>query len=207
MAPTLTRTDFGRSVDHGSAQRGEPARYRGARVPRVGSVRATGDQLLPWVVVDSAGVPVGPVSAFLRDLLACGSSPASCRSYGYDLLRWFRFLAAVEVGWRGRAQRSEVRDFVLWLRTCHNRARDRRRPDMPAPGSVNPRTGKAYLRAGYAPATINRVQHSDQPVRSCEYGCSSMPRTAEAPATHVTRASRPGVEVVSERGRRRCARR
>lgn len=54
-------------------------------VPRVGRVRATDDPVLPWVVVDSAGVPVGPVSAFLRDLLACGSSPASCRSYGYDL--------------------------------------------------------------------------------------------------------------------------
>jgi integrase len=108
------------------------------------------------VVVDGAGVPVGPVSEFLRDLLACGSSPASCRSYGYDLLRWFRFLAAVDVGWR-QAQRSEVRDFVLWLRNCHNPARDRRRADAPAPGSVNPRTGKAYLRAGYAPATINHA--------------------------------------------------
>ncbi|MEV6812582.1 tyrosine-type recombinase/integrase [Micromonospora sp. NPDC051296] len=122
----------------------------------MGSVRATDDPVLPWVVEDSAGVPVGPVSAFLRDLLACGSSPASCRSYGYDLLRWFRFLAAVDVGWR-RAQRSEVRDFVLWLRTCHNPARDRRRPDAPVPGSVNPRTGKAYLRAGYAPTTINHA--------------------------------------------------
>jgi integrase/recombinase XerC len=71
-------------------------------------------------------------------------------------LRWFRFLAAVDVGWR-RAQRGEVRDFVLWLRTCHNPARDRRRPDVPAAGSMNARTGKAYLRSGYAPATINHA--------------------------------------------------
>jgi len=92
----------------------------------------------------------------LRDLLACGSSPASCRSYGYDLLRWFRFLAAVDVVWN-RAQRAELRDFVLWLRTCHNPARNRRRPDAPAPGPVNPRTGKAYLQKGYAPATINHA--------------------------------------------------
>ena len=72
------------------------------------------------------------------------------------MLRWFRFLAAVDVGWR-LAQRSEIRDFVLWLRTCHNPARNRRRPDAPAPGSVNPRTGKAYLSTGYAPATINHA--------------------------------------------------
>jgi integrase len=125
-------------------------------VARIGSVRPTGDPTAPWMVVDGAGVRVGPVSEFLRDLLACGSSPASCRSYGYDLLRWFRFLAAIEVAW-SQAQRAEIRDFVLWLRTCHNPARDRRRPDGPAPGSVNPRTGKAYLREGYAPATINHA--------------------------------------------------
>jgi hypothetical protein len=56
-------------------------------VARIGCVRASSDPALPWVVVDGAGVPVGPVSEFLRDVLACGSSPASCRSYGYDLLR------------------------------------------------------------------------------------------------------------------------
>ncbi|MEV5762691.1 hypothetical protein AB0L61_38725 [Streptomyces tendae] len=27
----------------------------------------------------------------------------------------------------------------------------------PQPGSVNPRTGKRYLKAGYAPATINHA--------------------------------------------------
>lgn len=125
-------------------------------VARVGRVVASDDPVLPWVVRDGAGEPIGPVSEFLRDLLACGNSPASCRSYGYDLLRWFRFLAAVEVGW-DRASRDEVRDFVLWLRSCHNPARDRRREGGPAPGSVNPRTGKQYLREGYAPATINHA--------------------------------------------------
>jgi integrase len=128
----------------------------GLVVGRVGGVAATGDPVLPWAVLDAAGTPVEPVSAFLRDLLACGSSAASCRSYGFDLLRWFRFLAAVEVEWH-RAQRSEVRDFVLWLRVCHNPARDRHRDDAPAPGEVHPRTGKTSLRAGYAPATINHA--------------------------------------------------
>jgi integrase len=46
---------------------------------------------------------------------------------------------------------------VLWLRTSPNPARSRRRPDVPPPGSVNARTGKPYLRAEYAPATINHA--------------------------------------------------
>ncbi|WP_117211138.1 tyrosine-type recombinase/integrase [Allorhizocola rhizosphaerae] len=125
-------------------------------VARVGSVRSRPDPVLPWIVVDGAGEPVGPVSGFLRNVLACGSSTASCRSYAFDMLRWFRFLAAIEVEW-DRAQRSDMRDFVLWLRTSHNPARDRRRRGAPAPGSVNPRTGKPYLREGYAPATINHA--------------------------------------------------
>jgi integrase/recombinase XerC len=139
-------------VDAASARRD----VSGLVVARAGIVVPTADPVLPWVVLDGAGEPIGPVSGFLTDLLACGSSPASCRSYGYDLLRWFRFLAAVDVAW-DRASRGEVRDFVLWLRASHNPARDRRRSDAPAPGSVNARTGKAYLSAGYAPATINHA--------------------------------------------------
>ena len=49
-------------------------------VARVGRVVSTGDPVLPWAVLDGAGAPVEPVAEFLRDLLACGSSAASCRS-------------------------------------------------------------------------------------------------------------------------------
>jgi integrase len=45
----------------------------------------------------------------------------------------------------------------LWLRCAPNPARERRRPGTPLPGTVNARTGKAYLRAGYASATINHA--------------------------------------------------
>ncbi|MFE9328710.1 site-specific integrase [Nocardia sp. NPDC052278] len=128
----------------------------GLEVARIGRVVATCDTTLPWGVTDGSGTPVESVNEFLRDLVACGSSVASCRSYGYDLLRWWRFLAAVQVAW-DRAERGDVRDFVLWLRSTRNPARDRRRPDAPAAGSVNARTGKQYLAEGYAPATINHA--------------------------------------------------
>jgi integrase/recombinase XerC len=126
------------------------------RVAKSGAVQATGDPALPWIVADGAGQPAGPVSDYLGHLLASGNGAASCRSYAYDLLRWYRFLDAVDVRW-DRAQREEVRDFVLWLRVARNPARDRRRPGAPAPGEVNPRTGKPSLQAGYAPATINHA--------------------------------------------------
>jgi integrase/recombinase XerC len=125
-------------------------------VPRVGRVVATGDPSLPWVVLDGAGEPLGAVSEYLRELTACGNTASSCRSYGFDLLRWFRFLAAVDIAWE-RAGRDEVRDFVLWLRASRNPARERRGLGAPVPGSVNAKTGKAYLRTGYAPATINHA--------------------------------------------------
>ena len=66
---------------------------------------------------------VEAVSTFLADLQAAGRSEATMRSYGMDLLRWFRFLWAVEVLW-SQATRVEARDFCRWLVLC----------DKPSPG-------------------------------------------------------------------------
>ncbi|GAA4706844.1 hypothetical protein APR04_001678 [Promicromonospora umidemergens] len=95
-------------------------------------------------MLDGAGAAIEPVSVFLLELLACGNGASSCRSYGYALLGWFRFLGAVEVPW-SRAQRDEVRDLVLWLRTSVNPARARSRLGAPAPGAINARTEKPSL--------------------------------------------------------------
>jgi site-specific recombinase XerD len=83
-------------------------------VPQAGRVVATGDPWEPWRLVDGDGVVVEPVAAYLRDLQAAGRSMATARSYALDLLRWLRFLWAVEVGW-DRATRVEARDFCRWL--------------------------------------------------------------------------------------------
>jgi hypothetical protein len=100
-------------------------------VARAGRVAQTSDPTLPWVVLDGAGARTDAADAFLKELLASGSSAASCRSYAFDLLRWFRFPAAVDVAWE-RASRAEVRDFVLWLRSS--------RPTQPtgSPRSTTP---------------------------------------------------------------------
>lgn len=46
---------------------------------------------LPWLVVDAAG-RVEQISVYLRDRMLGDANTATCRSYGYDLLRWHRVL-------------------------------------------------------------------------------------------------------------------
>jgi site-specific recombinase XerD len=84
------------------------------RVAVVGRLVLTGDRWSPVVLRDPLGDPVESVGVFLRDLSAQGRAVATLRSYGMDLLRWFRFLWAVGVAW-DRATRCEARDFCCWL--------------------------------------------------------------------------------------------
>ena len=120
-------------------------------VARVGRVEETGDRLLPFRLLDEQGAEVPAVTEFLHHMLADDASPASLRSYAYELLPWFRFLDAVMVSW-DLAGRAEARDFALWLKTVKKPARQRR-PDAPAPDSVNPVTGKAAPGENYAART------------------------------------------------------
>lgn len=102
-------------------------------VPKVGAVRHT--NAAPGTVLqDVTGEPVEEVSEFFATMLACGASFSSLRSYGMALLRWWRFLTAIDVPWQ-RASRIEARDFVLWMRLV----------------------GPAGRPGGYAPATINHA--------------------------------------------------
>src|SRR4051794_29919392 len=83
-------------------------------VVSVGAVVETEVIWEPYRLVDPGGEVVSSVTAFLHELQAAGRSPSTQRSYALDLLRWFRFLWAVEVGW-GQATRCEARDFCRWL--------------------------------------------------------------------------------------------
>src|SRR6266481_9046999 len=120
-------------------------------VDRVGGVEETGDPLLPFRLLDELGAEIPAVTEFLHHMLADDASPASLRSYAYELLAWFRFLDAVMVPW-DLAGRAEARDFALWLKTARKPARQRR-PGGPVPGSVNPVTGKAMPGETYAART------------------------------------------------------
>ncbi|MFF8024773.1 tyrosine-type recombinase/integrase [Streptomyces sp. NPDC007896] len=122
-------------------------------VPRVGSVIEL--KTIPWhAVVDAEGTVVAPVVPYLRGLMLDDNRPATAKSYAHDLLRWHRLLWFLGIGW-DRATEAEASVLVGWLRIAPNPQRRRRNPATPQPGSVNSRTGKSYLRAGYAPSTIN----------------------------------------------------
>ncbi len=112
--------------------------------------RATGS--LPYVVVDKRGHEIEPFSAFLRDLILTDMSPLTVRSYGNDLLRWWRLLQLLGAPWE-RASRADVEVLVGWMRSAVNP----QRRCGPGAAMVNARTGKQALAAGYAPATIDHT--------------------------------------------------
>ena len=129
-------------------------------VPLVGSLEATGDLFEPFRLIDACGVVVAPAAAFFRELAACGRPAATHRSYGMDVLRWFRFLWATGVCW-DRATAAEARDFCCWIGVADKPVRSHwRYPGGGAPGmktaagSANPVTGKRSPGRGYAAATV-----------------------------------------------------
>ncbi len=132
-------------------------------MPLGGSLEATEDLFEPYRLVDADGVVLVPAAAYFRELAGCGRPAATHRSYGMALLRWWRFLRAVGVGW-DQATRAEARDFCSWIQLADKPARAHwRYPGGGAPGAVtaraaagmpNPVTGKPSPGRGYATATV-----------------------------------------------------
>src|SRR5580704_8524992 len=129
-------------------------------VPLLGSLEATGDLFEPFRLVDAGGGVVVAAAEFFRELAACGRPAATHRSYGMDLLRWWRFLWATGVGW-DQATSVEARDFCCWIGVSDKPARPHWRYPGGAPGSAavapgtpNPVTGKRSPGRGYATATV-----------------------------------------------------
>ena len=103
----------------------------GLAVPLAGGLRETGDPWAPFELADAAGAVVGQAAEYLKDVQACGRSEATLRSYGMDLLRWFRFCWAAGLEW-DQVTRAEAGDFCRWLLIA----------------------GRPGAAGGYAPATV-----------------------------------------------------
>ncbi|MEO3795606.1 site-specific integrase [Nonomuraea sp. B10E15] len=104
-------------------EEGWPSRDLAALVvPLIGGLVETGDRYEPYRVLDESGTAVEPVAAFFCDLLAAGRAESTVRSYGMDLLRWFRFLWAIEIPW-DQATRVEARDFSQWMQVAGKQPR------------------------------------------------------------------------------------
>ncbi|MFE4520166.1 tyrosine-type recombinase/integrase [Kitasatospora sp. NPDC056783] len=137
-------------------------------VPQVGCL-AMGLTAAPYRLLDPGGVEVGAAAVYFADLQAMQRPATTLRSYGMDLLRWFRFLWAVEVPW-DRAARVDARDFSRWIALADKPARVHwrragREPaavTVPSPGQLNPVTGKLSAGSKYAAST---VVHSETVLR------------------------------------------
>jgi site-specific recombinase XerC len=81
-----------------------------------------------------------------------------------DLLRWWRFLAAVDVGW-DRAGRIEARDFSCWIQATAKpqRAKTGSAARRKASGAAIPVTGKRSSGSQYA---VTTVAHSETVLRT-----------------------------------------
>jgi integrase/recombinase XerD len=106
------------------------------KLPRWGRVAASPAEVVPYLTLDEVGNPVEPIRAFLRDFVACGNRRPSVRPYCYALLRWWRFLLAVDVAW-DQAGPAEGRDYVLWLSQADKPIAGRRTRSAATAGRVN----------------------------------------------------------------------
>jgi len=82
-----------------------------------GGLRETGNPWMPFELVDADGGVVGPVAAYLKDVQACGRSEATLRSYGMDLLRWFRPINCTMSLIFSQADRLVSQRSMVWSRT------------------------------------------------------------------------------------------
>ncbi|WP_330293487.1 site-specific integrase [Streptomyces sp. NBC_00576] len=112
-------------------------------VPRWGRLVETGDRYEPYRLVDPDGATVEAVAVYFQELLAAGKAPLTVRSYGMDVLRWWRFLQAVGVSWE-QATRAEARDFSRWIQLAvkPQRAKSSARRSVRAANAPNAVTGK-----------------------------------------------------------------
>jgi len=160
-------------------------------VAPTGTVELTSDGLEPVRLLDDNGCSDESVRGFVRNLIACDYSPATCRSYVMSLLRWRRFLAAVDIAW-DRAERRDVRDFVLWMKGADNAQRHHSRPGAPTPGTINTVTGKRTLSPGYAPATINHALAAIRMYYEYQLDTGLGPLVNPVPAQRGRGGDRPG---------------
>ena len=126
-------------------------------VPQVGRLVATSEAWTPFRLLDAEGVEVEGCSTFFGELRACGRSVSTVRSYGMDLLRWFRFLWALQIAW-DRATRAEARDFSRWLQVAgkpvRRHWRDKSQVDVSESNDV---VGKPY--------SVSVLAHSETVLR------------------------------------------
>lgn len=112
----------------------------GSVLPEFGGLVETADPSRPYALLDGDGAVVEPVDAFSAELQACGRPASTVRSYGMDLLRWWRFLVGWGLVW-DRVTRKDARDFARWMQVAPKPVRVHWRW-RPQAGSIPPPVGR-----------------------------------------------------------------
>jgi Phage integrase family/Phage integrase, N-terminal SAM-like domain len=161
-------------------------------VPQRGSLVETGRPFEPYQLVEPAGSVIGPVAAYLRELQGRGRAQSTQRSYSLALLRWFRFLWAVDVPW-DQATRVEARDFMRWLQGAGKPERLHWRTGSPPggrsePGAVNAVTGRSSPGRGFATSTALHCESAVRGFYDCHLAAGTGPMVNPFP---LARSGRP----------------
>ncbi|GGU05741.1 hypothetical protein GCM10010256_77060 [Streptomyces coeruleorubidus] len=112
-------------------------------LPEIGRLHETGERWTPYQLLGSSGAVVEPVQVFFAELQAEDKPASTIRSYGMDLLRWWRFLWALDIEWN-RATRTDARDFTRWMQIANK------------PQRLHWRHRKAGYTAETAPQTVRK---------------------------------------------------
>ncbi|MFE1885240.1 tyrosine-type recombinase/integrase [Streptomyces diastatochromogenes] len=111
-------------------------------LPDAGALIETTDPLRPCVLLDAEGDIAAPVEAFFAELQANSRSVTTIRSYGMDLLRWWRFLSGWGVTW-DEVTRRDARDFARWMQIVPKASRVHWRHRASSEGTSEPVTRAA----------------------------------------------------------------
>ena len=135
--------------------RASPVRDVGSlRVPLVGAVLGPATPVPYRVVFPPDARAAATSNSYLSDLSDTFAQPSTLRSYGYDILRWLRFLAAIGVAF-DEAVRSDYSNYVRWLLAAGKSGGARRARTNPGGGRLNRETGKrAPDDRQFGPATL-----------------------------------------------------
>lgn len=91
--------------------------------------------------------------SFLREVHS-HRADLTVRSYAYDLQRWFRFLAAVDVKWED-ATSTEVTDFFVWMKHAEKSNGNQNKKTRDPRISRNAITGKPYVGDSFSQSTMD----------------------------------------------------
>ncbi|MCK8476471.1 tyrosine-type recombinase/integrase [Microbacterium aurugineum] len=122
-------------------------------VQQMGHVSASDADELPWDLVLPDARTADVCRRFLREVHA-HRGDLTVRSYAYDLLRYIRFLAAINVEWQ-HATPTVITDFFVWMKHAKKSNGSQNPKTRDSRISRNAVTGKPYVGEKFSPTTMD----------------------------------------------------